>query len=684
MRTKNPPIPGIYHANPKGFGFVTPDSPDGGGDWFVPRGHGLGAWDGDAVTFVPTDPARRACKVTAVTRRAHRTVTGTLHRHGGSYTLTPDDPRLTHPLLLTGRLRGVSPGCRAAASVVSYGAPQTPPMATLAQVFGPGGTLESAQAAILYNYEVTPQFPPEVEESAAALPQAVLASELPGRVDFRDQTVATVDSASAKDLDDAVSLTVDPQGRRVLGVHIADVSHYVRPQTPIDQEAFTRGTSVYYADHVAPMLPTALSNGVCSLNPQVERLTLSCLMTLDDAGQVVDYKLVQGVIRTTDRLNYHEVNQFLDGVIPDDGPLANAAPAAPALRRLVTGLDLLAAQRRKLRRLRGALELSSTECYFRFDDQGRVMDIEKRASGRGESLIEECMLLANETVSKHLCDNALPGVFRVHEKPSAEKFEALKRMVAPLGYALKDASGFQLQKLLDWAKDGPLEGAVSMMTLRSLMKARYDPQDLGHFGLAAEHYCHFTSPIRRYPDLVVHRVLTASLTGNARALKTLAAFTPQAARRSSDREVAAQNAEREIEKLYMAQFMSDKVGQTFPGAVTGLLRDRLFVGLENGVEGALPIQALPHDRWHYDESAQTLTGLDSGTVYSFGTPLEVVCAAADPSTGKIDFTLPGQSIPSGIFVQTNHKLDTGRGPRPCSRNGRRKYSIPRKRRRGKR
>lgn len=680
MREKDPTIQGIYQHNPKGFGFVAAE--DGGEDWFVPRGQANGAWDGDTVTLLPTDPGRHAGRVVSVKRRANALVTGTLCREGRTYFLVPDSPRLTHTILLTGRAKGVSPGYKAAVSMINYGTSATPPMGALKEVFGPGGSLETAQAAILYHYNVTSEFPPEVEEAAAALPQNVSPTDLTGRADFRDGCVVTIDSQSAKDLDDAVSLTRDGQGRRVLGVHIADVSHYVQARSPLDQEAFQRGTSVYYVNHVAPMLPVALSNGICSLNPREDRLTLSCLMTLDEAGQVADYRVVQGVIRTVDRLNYDEVNELLDGSVPESGPLSDTAPRAQEVRALLRELDALAAQRRKLRRQRGALELNSTECYFVTDEEGQVVDIRQRQPGRGESLIEECMLLANETVAKHLCDHTLPGVFRVHEKPTEDKTQGLRRMVAPLGYDLKQGDGFHLQKLLDWAKDGPLAGAVSMMVLRSLMKARYDEKNLGHFGLGADYYCHFTSPIRRYPDLIVHRILTADLTKGG--MKGLAAFTPQAARQASERELAAQSAEREIEKLYMAQFMADKVGQSFDGVVSGVTRFGVFVALESGVEGMVAVESLPTDHWSFDPDAQTLTGAQTGTVYSFGAAMEVVCARADPTTGKIDFTLPGGSIAPGISVQTKHRLDSERGRGTCSKRSSKGFRARRSKRRGRR
>ncbi len=665
MDHKEKPITGTYQGSAKGFGFVIPDVPTGGGDWFVPRGQELNAWDGDAVTLLPTDPARRAGRVTAVTRRANGVVTGTLHREGKTYFLTPDRERLSAPILLTGRVKNVSPGFKAAVAVTNFGTANTPAMGSLREVFGPGYSRQTTQAAILYHYDVHQDFPPEVAAAADALPQAVSPAEMAGRMDFRAETVVTIDSESAKDLDDAVSLTYDAQGRRVLGVHIADVSHYVPPKSPLDLEAYERGTSVYYVNQVAPMLPTPLSNGICSLNPQVDRLTLSCLMTLDEEGRVVDHTLCQGVIRTVGRLSYKEVNALLAGEPVETGPMAEGEPHTGPVRALVSTLDALARQRLALRRRRGALELTSTECCFILDGEGHPVDIQRVQSGRGESLIEECMLLANETVAKHLCDNHCPALFRVHEKPSSDKAEGLKTMVAPLGYDLKDADGFHLQKLLHHFKDTPMAGAVNMMVLRSLMKAKYDPENLGHFGLAADHYCHFTSPIRRYPDLVVHRVLTALLTG--RSLKPFVGFMPAAARQSSEREVAAQNAEREIEKLYMAEFMEDKVGQTFSATVTGVTKFGVFVGLDAGVEGLLPVEALPRDQYLCDDPGMTLRGTHTGLTLSFGSPVEVVLAAADPSTGKIDFSWPGEGIPSGINVQTTHRLDTRRRRASCSK-----------------
>ncbi|MEG2421056.1 MAG: RNB domain-containing ribonuclease, partial [Oscillospiraceae bacterium] len=387
-------------------------------------------------------------------------------------------------------------------------------------------------------------------------------------------------------------------------------------------EAFERGTSVYFADQVVPMLPVALSNGICSLNPDADRLTLSCLMTVDKGGKVVGHEICQSVIRSKARLTYEGCNAMLAGEENDLTP-----ETADLIRRLASLAKTLTAKRRN----RGALMLETSESYFICDENGVPVEVCQRQSGVSESLIEECMLLANETVAEHLCAGKLPGVFRIHEKPSMDKSATLQEALAPLGYDVHEPDGHALQAVLDAAKGKPEAPAVNMLILRSLMKARYEDENQGHFGLAADFYCHFTSPIRRYPDLVVHRILTASLekTSNEEQehnrLAKLAAFAKRAALQSSDREIAAQSAEREIEKLYMAEFMEDKVGGTFTGAVSGVTKFGIFIMLTNGVEGMLPLQR------GEDESA-----------YVMGAAMTVICESADQGTGEITFSLPGE------------------------------------------
>ena len=670
-------ITGIYQATSRGFGFVTPeDGKSREDDWFIPPRSDGGAWHGDQVRIQPVEEEeegrRRTARVTAVTGRANKTVTGILSRHNRELWLQPDNDKLPGPIQVLTKRRNVRAGDRAAVAMTSFGSAKLPPMGTLREVFGPAGERESAVAAILYQNDISRDFPDAVLAEAMAAPQTVEEAAKAGRLDLRDKTIITIDGASSKDLDDAVSLERDGRGRWVLGVHIADVSHYVTQGSALDLEAWERGTSVYFADQVVPMLPKELSNGICSLNPRADRLALSCIMTLTPEGEVVEHTIAKSVIRTTERMTYEDCNVLL----------SHGDPAlAERYQDILPMLEDMAALSKVLeglRRRRGALELDTKESYVICDDTGAPVDVAVHSQGASEALIESFMLAANECVAQHLNKLDKPCVYRVHEKPSPDKAEALRTMVAPLGYDLKEADGPSLQKLLDASRGKPEEAAVSMMVLRALMKARYDGENLGHFGLGAKYYCHFTSPIRRYPDLMVHRILTALLDGKltGQREKKLAAAVQKAAVQSSQRELAAQTAEREIEKRYMAEFMHGHLGETFAGVVSGVTRFGLFVMLPSGVEGLLPVEALPGQGWQYDESRLTLVSEGGGTSYTFGAPLEVVCAAADPTTGQIDFTLPGVD-PLPRAARREKREEAPRPPRREKHRGnRRAMHVP--------
>ena len=674
-------ITGIYQATSRGFGFVTPeDGKSREDDWFIPPRSDGGAWHGDQVRIQPLEEEgegrRRSARVTVVTGRANKTVAGILSRHNRELWLQPDNDKLPGPIQVLTKRRNVRAGDRAAVAMTSFGSAKLPPMGTLREVFGPAGERESAVAAILYQNDISRDFPDAVLAEAQAAPQAVEEAALADRLDLRDKIIITIDGAASKDLDDAVSLEKDGRGRWVLGVHIADVSHYVTQGSALDLEAWERGTSVYFADQVVPMLPRELSNGICSLNPRVDRLALSCIMTLTPEGEVVEHTIAKSVIRTTERMTYEDCNLLLD---------VQRRGQAPALqeryRHILPMLEDMAALSKVLagrRRRRGALELDTKESYVICDDTGAPVDVAVHAQGVSEALIESFMLAANECVARHLNKLDKPCVYRVHEKPSPDKAEALRTMVAPLGYDLKEADGPSLQKLLDASRGKPEEAAVSMMVLRALMKARYDGENLGHFGLGAKYYCHFTSPIRRYPDLMVHRLLTDLLDGKltGQREKKLAAAVQKAAVQSSQRELAAQTAEREIEKRYMAEFMHGHLGETFAGVVSGVTRFGLFVMLPSGVEGLLPVEALPGQGYQYDEAHLTLVSEGGGVSYTFGSPLEVVCAAADPATGQIDFTLPGVD-PAPRAARREKKEEAPRPPRREKHRGnRRAMHVP--------
>jgi len=633
MKQNYKEITGRYQATGKGYGFLIPD--DGGEDYFLPPRAEGGAWHNDLITARPDqdrpEEGRRTAAVTGILERRNKTVTGVLNKHGREVWLTPDSDRLPTAIRVVGRRAGIRGGDKAALSMTSFGGHGAKPMGVLTEVFGRDGSRDAAAAAILYNYGIHPEFPPEVLSAAKQAPQEVPGQALEGRVDLREKCIITIDGATAKDLDDAVSLERDSEGRMVLGVHIADVSHYVAMGSPLDAEAWNRGTSVYYADKVIPMLPHALSNGICSLNPDVDRLTLSCFMVMDKDGTVLEHTINKSVIRSKRRMTYEDCNVLLAG--GDKALAENYKDILPMLREMAA----LAAVLTKKRLLRGSLALQTREVYIHCDQTGAPVGVETRVQGTSESLIEEFMLSANEVVAKHLHTLQKPAVYRVHEKPSSDKAETLRALLAPMGYNLTDVDNFSLQKVLTQANGKPEAPLIHMLVLRSLMKAKYESENLGHFGLAAEYYCHFTSPIRRYPDLMVHRILSVLVEGGSE--KKLAAAVKKAADQSSERELAATNAEREIEKCYLAEYMQGHLGEAFHGVVSGVTRFGLFVTLENGVEGLLHVNALPDDEYISDEGQMTLTGARTKARFSFGMQLQVICVAADPAGGQVDFRL---------------------------------------------
>lgn len=662
---------GTYQASGRGYGFFIPD--DGGEDWFVPPRREGTAWDGDCVMLREDMEEsgkghRKVGAVSAVLERANKDVVGTVHKQGRELWLEPDNKRL--PAILVMSKRGkVGNGEKAAVTITSFGGRSEPPVGRLTETFGRAGTRQAAVDATLYRYDIWPDFPPDVQMEAEKAPQVVQEEAVEGRRDLRDELIITIDGASAKDLDDAISLTRDEQGRQVLGVHIADVSHYVTSFSSLDREAFDRGTSVYFADQVVPMLPKELSNGICSLHPGVDRLTLSCFMTMDENARVVKQEIVKSAIRSAERMTYSDCNILL---AEEDAELATRySRILPMLKEMAT----LAAKLERNRRLRGSLDLNSSEAAILCDQFGHPVGVELRKPGVSEGLIEEFMLAANETVARYLHGLNKPAVYRVHEKPSVDKIERLRAMLAPFGLDAGAADHFALQKVLKEVEGKTEEPAVNAILLRSLMKARYDPQNLGHFGLAAEYYCHFTSPIRRYPDLMVHRVLTALLAGtlHGSSESKMRTAVEKAAVQSSQRELAAQSAEREIEKFYMAEFMKDHIGEKFPAAVSGVTRYGLFVALSFGVEGMVPVESLPGFDYDYDEARMTLTG--RGGTFTFGMPVEVVCVAADPGSGQIDFRLEG--TPSVTVKRTEER----RLPKSPKQKKKQTYRPPKKKKR---
>lgn len=471
-----------------------------------------------------------------------------------------------------------------------------------------------------------------LDEAEAVSAQSVLVSQ-GNRHDFRRNECFTIDGADAKDFDDAVGVGDAPAGYTRLYVHIADVSHYVAPGSALDSEAYARGTSVYFPNMVLPMLPEAISNGSCSLRPGEDRYTLSCVMDVDASGAVRDYVITRGVIRSARRFTYDEVN----AILADEQALA-ACPQGAALKRLCALSHTLHRKRTQ----RGCVDIDLPEAKILVDERGEVLDVKAPIRGESERLIEECMLLANETVAQFLREKSLPALYRVHEQPDPEKIDALKRFAKRAGFVTRDirmpVQPEMLGALLAQAEGKNIYPALAMLTMRSMQKARYAAAPLGHFALAAQDYCHFTSPIRRYPDLLVHRAIGAWLDGDLTVQKQLHRQKEEAAQHTSEREIIAMDAERAVDKMMMARWAAQHLGEEFDARVSGVTSAGFFASLENLVEGMVPVWTLK-DEFVCDEDSQCLRGVYTGVRYAVGKNVRVRIAGVQEALGRIDFEL---------------------------------------------
>ncbi|MGE4549580.1 MAG: ribonuclease R [Intestinibacillus sp.] len=629
-------LAGTFQATSRSFAFVTPD--EGGSDIFIAPGAGGGAWQDDHVLVQLSDTSaregRREGAVLRVLSRRKREIAGMLEKHGRSFVLHPDSDKFPLITLARGHLDGAQTGDKIAARVVFYGDPKKRlrPQGIMTAVLGRQGTMEASIAAVLHENGIFEPFPPDALQQADNTPPCVEMNEISSRLDLRDELTFTIDGDDAKDFDDAVSLETLPNGHYRLGVHIADVSHYVTMASPLDSEAYRRGTSVYFPGHVVPMLPFALSNGICSLNPDVERLTFSAIMELDPDGRRHGAKFAKSVIRSKARMTYKKVNRILAG---DAALRRQYAPLAETLDRM----DALAKALRRRRMEHGALDLDIPEPEILVDESGHASGVEARPRGNAERLIEEFMLLANESVAEYMQRRSLPTVFRVHENPDPEKLRAFAGLARQFGYrvnASKPEDTQQLQAVLDGAKDQPEQRVLPTLLLRSLARARYSNECIGHYGLKAKFYLHFTSPIRRYPDLVAHRMLYKAISGQEFG-KADNVFCAEAAVQSTLRENAADMAERAIDKLFLADYMSQFIGQEFDAMVSGVTSFGLFVALPNTVEGLVRLDDLTGDAYEFDPDHMLLVGVRTGKRFGIGTPIRVKLAAASNVTGQIDF-----------------------------------------------
>ena len=624
------------------FGFASRD--DGTGDIFIPGRALHGAMPQDKILVKLFDRPRvegssegEVLEVTVPNNRFAGTV---CLSDDGRLCVEPDGCRDVKFLLAKQGSEGVHLGDKVGFLITHRGERHSDHRAAVVEKFGSSDYASECSKAILYGRNVRQEFPEDVLEEAHAYDNAVIdQAEAAKRLDLRTIPIFTIDSAETKDIDDAISLQKLADGYE-LGVHIADVSHYVRPGSALDTEAFERATSIYYADKVIPMLPTQLSNGICSLNQGEERLAFSCLMRLDEQGNISSYKFVKTVICSRVKGVYKEINALL---APEEGADLSELQAkyAPVAEQLPV-MDELYRKRMELRKKRGGMDIESTEAKFILDENGRCIDIVKRERGTSECMIEEFMLLANQCAANAGRTNKVPFVYRVHEAPDAEKMEKLSATLLACGLNAKFKNPIptqlELAALLDETRGQPIQIPVHTGILRSMQKARYAPQPLGHYGLVLADYAHFTSPIRRYPDLAIHRILSELLLGASanRLNADFGEFAQRASEQSSKQEVAAVRIERDVEDLYKAEYMHSRLGEVYMGTVAGITPRGIFVELENTVEGFVPAAQLCKGEPQVIDGVSMLDPL-TGRSWMLGTSMKVRVAGADVALGRVDF-----------------------------------------------
>jgi ribonuclease R len=627
-------VTGTLSVTRNGDGFVRPGPP--GEDVFVPSQRLATAMDGDrVVTRIERRPRGRSREgsVIRILDRARETVVGTFHRGRRFSHVVPLDVRLTQDVVVAHGDEGdAEDGEVVVVRIVSYGEGRVSPAGSIERVLGPLSDPGVDVLAVAYGYGLSLEFTPEVTAAAEAAANGGTADPGPDRVDRRDLLCFTIDPADAKDHDDALSLAELKDGFAEVGVHIADVSHFVRPDTPVDVEAMDRGTSVYLVDRTIPMLPAVLSNDVCSLRRGEPRFAVSLFMTLDPLGQVASRRYERTVIRCREALSYEQAQEVLEG----------RGSVSPEVDRALLSLDDRARRVRSERFDRGALELDLPEAKVVLDDEGLPVDIQRRERLESHRLIEDYMILANEVVANDMEAAELVTMYRVHEPPAREKIETLADTLARFGLDVprhKSLKPKDVQGLLRAVKGRDEEALVNSLILRSLRKARYHTENLGHFGLASGGYLHFTSPIRRYPDLVVHRVVTEVLVHMARQPYEPGALT-SSAELCSAREQAAEAAERASVALKKVEFMERHLGDSFPGRVSGVAAFGFFVTLEDFfVDGLVHVGDLQDDFYHFREKSHALVGERGGRRFRMGDRVEVQVARVDKEARHIDFLM---------------------------------------------
>ena len=638
-------IRGKLTGHAKGFAFVIPEEA-GMDDIFIPPNETNNAIHGDTVLARVSSESSGQRKEGTVVRILERGITQIV----GTYTesknfgfVIPDDKKFAGDIFIPkAASNGAVEGHKVVVELTTYPEGRMSAEGAVIQILGHKNDPGVDILSVIHKHGLPQEFPEEVLQQANQAPETIDESEIQNRRDLRNEVIVTIDGADAKDLDDAVTVTKLDNGNYKLGVHIADVSYYVTEDSPIDKEASERGTSVYLVDRVIPMIPHRLSNGICSLNPKVDRLTLSCEMEIDSDGEVVNHEIFQSVIKTTERMTYADVNAILTE--QDEELHKRYEPLIPMFQLM----EELAEALRGKRMHRGAIDFDFKESKVLVDEEGKPTDVVLRERSVAEKLIEEFMLAANETIAEHFHWMDVPFIYRIHEDPKEDKLRRFFEFITNFGYLVKGTANSvhprALQEILEEVKEKPEGMVISTVMLRSMQQAKYDPESLGHFGLSAEFYTHFTSPIRRYPDLIVHRLIRTYLIEGKLNEATKAKWDArlrEIADHSSKMERRSVDAERETDELKKAEYMEDKIGEEYDGIISSVTNFGLFVELPNTIEGLVHVSYMTDDYYRYDERHYAMIGERTGHVYRIGDEITVRVINVNKDERSIDFEIVG-------------------------------------------
>lgn len=637
---------GIFQANARGFGFVCPE--DESGDVYISEENLSGAFHGDEVEYIITGtPAGRRKEGKIIRVLSHNVVriVGLYEQSKGFGFVRPDDQRYVNDIYIpAGKENGAMTGHKVVVELSSYGEAHMKPEGIVAEIIGHVNDPGTDILSIVMDMGIPTEFPEKVLNQAVRVGKAVSGADCRGRKDLRDWTMVTIDGEDAKDLDDAVSLTKDGENYR-LGVHIADVANYVQEGSALDREALNRGTSVYLADRVIPMLPHRLSNGICSLNAGEDRLALSCIMTIDARGEVIGHEIAETVVRVDKRMSYTGVAAVLaaatrNGAEPDFGDYSDYADYVPMLLLMKELADKI----RERRGRRGCVNFDFPETKIVLDELGRPVEIKPYERNDASKIIEDFMLVANETVAEEYFWLELPFIYRTHDVPDEEKLRQLSTFINNFGYHIhirNEVKPKEIQKLLERIEGSPYEAMISRLVLRAMKQAKYTTENTGHFGLAARYYTHFTSPIRRYPDLQIHRIIKEHIRGRMKEerIAHYEEILPKTAAQCSERERRADEAEREVVKMKKAEYMRDRIGKEYEGVVSGVTKWGIYVELPNTVEGLVHVVDMHDDHYEFSEQTYELTGVHSGRTYKLGQTVRVRVNGADKLQRTVNFDI---------------------------------------------